>query len=265
MRNHNRTRNPLSMIVAIVLAATVAGCDRNAGTDLAPTAATAASPAEPAEAAPVAPNIDAAIAGTWRTPSLVEADRFRNPRDVLRFMGVEAESAMVLAGSDALYYAELLAPLLRRDGSLVVVSGADPALTDRAGEPLLSDVDVVPAGTEWPEGAANVALVAGGVDRWVADGSAEATFKSLAAALQPGGVLGVVQARAPGGEPLDGRNGYLTEQQVIFLGELAGLELEEWSEMSANPADARNAGPDAGEPDRMTLRFVKTGNPKLGS
>jgi predicted methyltransferase len=98
--------------------------------------------------------------------------------------------------------------------------------------------------------------------------------------LKPGGVVGVVQHRAPAdatGPAADGSHGYMTEQAVIELLEGAGFVLEEKSEINANPADRpgpedlvwrlpptlalgeanREAYIAIGETDRMTMRFRK--------
>ena len=105
--------------------------------------------------------------------------------------------------------------------------------------------------------------------------------------LKPGGTLGVVEHRLPSSEPQDPRaaSGYVHEDYVVSLAELAGFELVASSEVNANPADTadhpfgvwtlppvlRNTDQNGvqpadfdpglyqalGESDRMTLRFTK--------
>ena len=105
--------------------------------------------------------------------------------------------------------------------------------------------------------------------------------------LKPGGVVGVVQHRAPEGEPDEwamGSNGYVKESRVIDAFEAGGFELLKTSEINANPKDVPRAenddavwrlpptlgtsrdNPDLkaemeaiGESDRMTLVFRKPG------
>ena len=93
-------------------------------------------------------------------------------------------------------------------------------------------------------------------------------------ALAPGGVVGVVQHRAP--EEADasfvtGDNGYLKQSDVVAAFERAGFVLEASSEVNANPNDpadnfvwrlppSTQDNPETmaiGESDRMTLRFRK--------
>jgi len=92
--------------------------------------------------------------------------------------------------------------------------------------------------------------------------------------LAPGGVVGVVQHRAPedaDAEFANGDNGYLKQSDVVSAFERAGFVLEETSELNANPNDPADGivwrlppsttdNPDTsaiGESDRMTLRFRK--------
>lgn len=101
--------------------------------------------------------------------------------------------------------------------------------------------------------------------------------------LKPGGVVGVVQHRAPEGnsdEWAEGDNGYLKQSQVIAAFENAGFELVDTSEINANPKDQpteedfvwrlpptlatsaeneelRAQMTEIGESDRMTLKFRK--------
>ena len=92
--------------------------------------------------------------------------------------------------------------------------------------------------------------------------------------LAPGGVVGVVQHRAPedaDAEFANGDNGYLKQTDVVAAFERAGFVLEEASEINANPNDPADDyvwrlpptttdNPDTqavGESDRMTLRFRK--------
>lgn len=109
------------------------------------------------------------------------------------------------------------------------------------------------------------------------------TLESVDRVLKPGGVVGVVQHRAPAGNPdewANGSAGYLKQDAVIAAFEAAGFELEATSEINANPADQptaedivwrlppslngteegtpeREAVMAVGESDRMTLLFRK--------
>jgi predicted methyltransferase len=102
--------------------------------------------------------------------------------------------------------------------------------------------------------------------------------------LKPGGLVGVVQHRAPesaSDEWANGDHGYLKQSAVIALFEQAGFELVATSEVNANPSDKpgpedsvwrlppslrtskedpelRTAMMAIGESDRMTLLFRKT-------
>jgi predicted methyltransferase len=100
------------------------------------------------------------------------------------------------------------------------------------------------------------------LDNWMAAGLAEKAFHDAFAALKPGGVLGVVQARgAPGGvqDPL-ATTGYVQTAFVKQMAAEAGFRLDAASEINANPDDSRGKAlpfVKPAEPDRMTLRFVK--------
>ena len=104
-------------------------------------------------------------------------------------------------------------------------------------------------------------------------------FSVIAETLKPGGVLGIVQHRGDAGLSLEEmkNSAYVSEDKVIELAQLAGLELDARSEINANPKDTKDhprgvwtlpptlAAGDTdreryvgiGESDRMTLRFVK--------
>lgn len=102
------------------------------------------------------------------------------------------------------------------------------------------------------------------------------------AVLRPGGIVGVVQHRAPEENDdvwADGDNGYLKTSRVVAAFEGAGFTLEASSEVNANPRDRpteadrvwrlppslrtsdeqREANLAIGESDRMTLKFRKPG------
>jgi predicted methyltransferase len=111
-------------------------------------------------------------------------------------------------------------------------------------------------------------------------GTRTAALQQVAALLKTGGVVGVVQHRAPADADddwADGSNGYLKQAAVIAAFEQAGFELIDSSEINANAkdkpvvgdavwrlppslrtADENKAAMQAvGESDRMTLKFIK--------
>ena len=69
-----------------------------------------------------------------------------------------------------------------------------------------------------PNGPVDMVLTFRNVHNWAKAGSAEAMFAGFAKALNPGGVLGVVEHRAKVGTPLDKqiKSGYMTEDYVRF-------------------------------------------------
>ncbi len=102
----------------------------------------------------------------------------------------------------------------------------------------------------------------------------DAALAEVYDALAPGGVVGVVQHRAPEDadpEFANGNNGYLKQSDVIAAFERAGFVLDASSEINANPNDPADSfvwrlppttrdNPETsaiGESDRMTLRFRK--------
>jgi predicted methyltransferase len=134
-----------------------------------------------------------------------------------------------------------------------------------------------------PPGSADAVLTFRNVHNWVQAGTAPAMFRAFFAVLQPGGVLGVVDHRAPEGSTLESvkGSGYLPVAYVEKLATDAGFTLQDSSEVNANPKDdhdhpkgvwtlpptlALGAKDRAkyqaiGESDRMTLRFVKPAAP----
>jgi len=131
-----------------------------------------------------------------------------------------------------------------------------------------------------PDGSADMVLTFRNVHNWAKGGRAESMFRGFAAALKPGGVLGVVEHRARPGTPFEQQvtSGYMTEKYVIEMARKAGFRLVEKSEINANPRDTTDhpggvwnlppnlrGVPEAdmekmraiGESDRMTLKFVK--------
>jgi predicted methyltransferase len=132
-----------------------------------------------------------------------------------------------------------------------------------------------------PAASADRVLTFRNVHNWMKAGNAEAIFTSMFTALKPGGLMGVVEHRAPEGTSEEAmiNSGYVTEARVIELAEQAGFELVARSEINANPKDSadhpqgvwslppslRGGAKDRdkylaiGESDRMTLKFRRPG------
>lgn len=243
--------------------------------------------------------IDAALAGAHRSAANRARDRYRHPKETLLFFGLRPDMTVVEISPGAGWYTEIIAPVLRERGKLYAAGFAksDPNLPDwmrqmqRAyearieaqpeifGAVVVTELGRDPGHEIAPPGSADLVLTFRNVHNWIKGGYAEAVFAQMARALKPGGVLGVVEHRAPEGTTLAemAQSGYVTEREVIRLAAGAGLELDARSEVNANPRDTRDhpAGvwtlPPTlrlgdqdrdkylaiGESDRMTLRFVK--------
>lgn len=237
------------------------------------------------------------ITADHRVATNVERNEFRNPVETLQFFGLESGMTVVEVLPGAGWYTEILAPFLKGNGTYYAahfspnasLSYQPPAL-ERFRQMLLNNQEIYdetivthldpPAETEIaPAGSADLVLTFRNVHNWIMAGTQEDHFDAFYTALKPGGVLGVVEHRAPEGSGMDvmETTGYVTQDYTIELAEAAGFEFVESSEINANPRDTadhpsgvwtlpptlrlgdedREKYEEIGESDRMTLKFRK--------
>lgn len=231
--------------------------------------------------------IAAAVASPTRTPANVSRDTYRHPVETLRFFAVTPQQTVVEYAPSGGWYTEILAPLLRDQGSLIALQPSGRYL-DRykaflaANPAAYAKVKLV----AFPEDTATI--TAGSVDtvltfrsthNMVMSGTEASTFKSFYNVLKPGGILGVVDHRLPEDRDaaLEKSSGYLKTSTVRRIAEAAGFEYVGSSEINANAKDSADWPKGVwtlpptlshgdmdkakyqaiGESDRMTLKFRK--------
>ncbi len=238
-------------------------------------------------------SIAAAVGAPTRTESNRARDQYRHPRETLGFFGVEPDDTIVEIWPGGGWYTEILAPLVRENGTYYAagngrVLGGARAL--QAKDPATYGAiryAAFPAGMEGadappvPAGTADVVLTFRNVHNWImpAEHFGDEAFRQMFAMLKPGGTLGVVEHRLAesADSALEKSSGYIKVSTVRRLAEAAGFRLVASSEFNANPADTKDhpngvwslppslRGKEVGrerflaigESDRMTLRFVK--------
>lgn len=223
-----------------------------------------------------------AVAGPWRTAADRQRDKALHPVETLQFFGLAPGQTVVEVWPGAGWWTQILSPYLAANkGKFYAATFEVPNADDPAAGPVVAayrkmladkpdvygDVTLMTFGPHSgpiaPPGAADLVLFFN-LDNWMAAGLAEKAFHDAFGALKPGGVLGVVQARAEPGGPQDplASNGYVQEEFVRQMATEAGFTFDKFSDINANPKDhkdARHPFPLSQpiEPDRMTLRFVK--------
>ncbi|WP_439634422.1 class I SAM-dependent methyltransferase [Glycocaulis sp.] len=250
-----------------------------------------------------APTLEQVLADPRREADRAR-DQYRNPRETLEFFQVEADDTVVEALPGGGWYGRILAPWLAADGEyyglnypMPVFEQLFPNMTDEQRTRLAGwEAGFPAAAAEWggpaqggytfgsiPEsaaGSADVVLYIRALHNMARFGLLETAVNDAWTLLKTGGVVGVVQHRAPAGETderADGSRGYLREADVIAAFEARGFVLESASDINANPNDPADhdmgvwalppslGGPEEtreamraiGESDRMTLRFRK--------
>ncbi|MDJ0749030.1 MAG: methyltransferase [Woeseiaceae bacterium] len=285
-----------TMGIVSALALFLAACSN--GTESTPAITDAAK--EPQDAGAVL----AEVIGHARRDERRARDEWRHPQDTLSFFGIRPDMTIVevLPGNGG-WYTQILTPLTADQGRIIGVTypnslwvqmfsfwsednyerfGADIAQMGRymavdgveSAQPIVGyTIDNIP---DEENGEADAVLFIRAMhhlfrfEEPLVDTALSEVFDVLA----PGGVVGVVQHRAPeeaDAEFATGNNGYLKQSDVIAAFERAGFVLEEASEINANPNDPAD-GPvwrlppsttdnsdtlAIGESDRMTLRFRK--------
>ena len=250
-----------------------------------------------------------AIAGQHRTAKFAQRDPARHPQETLEFFGITTTMSVAEIWPSGGWWVEILAPYLKQDGHYYAVGYSltakrtpnwrknmarelnhkfkqQPELYSAATITSLS----VPEDTQIsPPGSLDLVLTFRNVHNWMKGDYAPGVFAAMYAALKPGGILGLVEHRAPSDADLEfmKKSGYVSEAHVIAMAEAAGFELVARSQINANPRDNKQheAGvwtlppglrvckrlkdeaesadcigkyTDIGESDRMTLKFKKT-------
>jgi len=205
----------------------------------------------------------AAIEGSWRSEANVARDVWRHPAQVLEFFAVSPQSTVVEITPGAGWYAEILAPYLREEGSYIAavvdpqtLAADAPGRTYqlRAFDELKAKFAQAPAQFDRAKvvaydpakpvfgsaGSADAVLTFRNVHNWLAAGQAEGMFAAFFEVLKPGGVLGVVEHRAQPNAQDDDRSGYVRQAHVVALAEAAGFKLHLSSDVNDNPRDTKD-------------------------
>ncbi len=303
----------MRILVALTAMLAIAGCEK---ADTGPVVEE--SPETEAMTASEAPSVDAAdeLARILAAQDEAAQARFaaRNPAETLAFFDIKPGMRVVEALPGGGWYTKILAPYLGQDGALY---GVDYALEMWSEFPFATpewiEENKKNWPTEWPMKAAGYAegnapetgaFLFGSVPAEQA-GSFDAILMVRALhnlsrfepkggylttavdnaweLLAPGGIVGVVQHRAPADWPAEnasGSQGYLSQAAIQAKFEERGFVLEASSEINANskdqpapddivwrlPPTLGTSGEDpelrekltaVGESDRMTLKFRK--------
>lgn len=202
--------------------------------------------------------VSTAIDGAHRSSSHQARDAQRNPQDTLIFLELERQHRVIEIWPGGGYYTEILAPVLRDHGQLVLANypaSPDTGYMGRMGQAMLDkleenpevygQVEVVPFTP--PEHSslgdaesADFVLLSRHFHNIAAAGTHEAVLGAVFDVLRSGGVLGVIQHRLPEEREFDpeDRTGYVPESFVIETVQNAGFVLDDRSDINANPLDS---------------------------
>ena len=237
------------------------------------------------------------LEGSHRSPQSIARNRSRHPIETLQFFGLTRNMTLIEIGPSGGWYTEILAPYMRDRGRYYGAHfspnttnsfqrknleafedklTANPSIYGRA---LIRHLQPPTETAIGPEGGADIALTFRNVHNWMSRGLEQEFFSAFFENLKPGGILGVVEHRAPDTaarqEMID--TGYVSETYVKQIAESAGFEFVASSEINANQKDTKDhpegvwtlppnfrAGEvnqdkyaAIGESDRMTLKFRK--------
>ena len=266
------------IIALLILAAVVAGCDRQASEPEA-----VASEPESAAASVVEAEVSiyaAAVASETRTDADRASDAGRHPEAVLEFFGIQPGDIVLEMWAGGGYYTELLAHVVGESGKVVahantpILAFAGEEHTNRHADNRMPNTEVLLAENN------ELALEADSFDAatiilnyhdlyWSSEQygwdqiDGPAFLAELYKAIKPGGTLGIVDHQAVSGSPAETGNTLHRIDSAIVIAELegAGFVLDGESDVLANPEDDHTKGvfdPEIrGKTDRYLLRFRK--------
>lgn len=241
--------------------------------------------------------LQAAVDNPHRSEKNVARDQYRHPYETLSFLGLQPDMTIVEIWPGSGWYSEILGPFTAKEGRLIAAGypqGSEVAFFNTANQAFadkiaaekdayatteMTQFNVAVPLLDVPDESVDAVVTFRNVHNWMRDKKELGAFTEFFRAIKPGGLLGVVEHRAPEGRSHEDMvsSGYVTEAHVIALAEEAGFVLEEKSEVNANPKDSadhpkgvwtlppqyrlgdvdRDKYSAIGESDRMTLRFRK--------
>ena len=242
-------------LITLSLALALAACNNEAPapTPAAEPAASATPAATPAAPVDMWTRYDEIAAGAQRSDANKARDQYRHPKETLQFFGLANGQNVVEISPGGGWYTELLAPMLKGNGTLTLgifdpakiadegTKGYNQKNNDKLKAKLGGDaanfgevrfIETSPSEPSFgAPGSADLVVTFRNVHNWTMDGNDAAMFKAFFDVLKPGGTLGVEEHRAnPGTDAKTSADtGYLTEEYVIGLATAAGFELVEKS------------------------------------
>ena len=204
--------------------------------------------------------LERVLQGSHRSEANRLRDKYRRPVETLTFFGVKPNSNVVEITPGRGWYSEILAPLLKTNGTFTAVI-YDANLTDNTylkklngfyktklsdSPKIYSNVQLEEINHKTPvfdlDNSADFVLTFRNVHNWAKSGTTDEMFRSFYKSLKTGGVLGVVEHRARAGTPLSQqiKSGYMTEQFVIKTAEKAGFVFNAGSDINNNSLDAKD-------------------------
>ncbi|MEM7359642.1 MAG: methyltransferase [Pseudomonadota bacterium] len=246
-----------------------------------------------------AAKLKAASEGEHRSDKNKARNKYRNPIETMEFFGLKPDMTIMEIAPGGGWYSEVLAPSMRDTGVFIAGSydpdvEGQPKYRYRQHKALLEKIEKqadvygqVQVATYsppesrdlWESDSVDMVLTFRSSHGWTRTGLIDDIYSDFYKVLKPGGVLGVVQHRAPeGGDAVEwAKKGYVPESRIIEAAEKAGFTLDAKSEVNANPKDLKDHDSgvwrlpptltlgdedrekylEIGESDRMTLRFVK--------
>ena len=203
-----------------------------------------------------------AINSNDRTASYKLRDKYRNPKDTLKFFGIKKDMKVLElqpsgGNSPGGWYTEILAPYLKEEG-LLIAAHFNPnesewrAKMRRTFEERIKyennfnkikmSVLSMPPEKLTTDNSVDMILTFRNLHNWLKSGYLKEVFEVSFKALKNGGVFGVVEHRAPESFSLKKMQatGYVSESLAINLAEEVGFILISKSEINANKKDKKN-------------------------
>ena len=225
-----------------------------------------------------------------RSKKNMARDKFRHPYETLTFFGISPAMKVIELSPGGGWYTEIFASYL--DQGNLIAAHHDPnsksnyrkrsrALFEEKlnSSSVYDSIKLVNLDGSLAEPSSVDAVVTfRNLHNWIGS-SVDSIFENSFTALKSGGVLGVVEHRAPSGTSMESmkKSGYVTENYAIKAAQNAGFVLLGKSEINSNPKDTadhprgvwtlppnlrlkdqdREKYLAIGESDRMTLLFRK--------